>query len=82
MGRPLVSLGYAPKNDALMADVGLETFCEDVDTVAFERLVEQFEKLVAGRESYAAIVDERVGAMSARLTQALRDLDLMPVERR
>jgi polysaccharide pyruvyl transferase WcaK-like protein len=80
MGRPLISLGYAPKNDALMADVGLERFIENVDEVTFERLTEQFTALAAERDHYAAIVRDRVEAMSAHLKAALRGLDLLPAK--
>lgn len=80
MGRPLISLGYAPKNDALMADAGLERFCEDVDKVTLERLIEQFTALVDERVRYEAIVRDRVGAMTGKLRSALNELDLLPVE--
>ena len=49
MGRPLISLSYGPKNDALMADVGLDEFSQDVDNVDFERLTQQISTLVAER---------------------------------
>jgi hypothetical protein len=64
-----------------MADVGLAAFCENVDTVTLERLTQQFEALVADRERHGAAVAARVDAMTARLKQALHELDLMPAER-
>jgi polysaccharide pyruvyl transferase WcaK-like protein len=83
MGRPLISLGYGPKNDALMADVGLEDFCHDIANrdiaeLDFDRLTQQIEAMVADRARYAASVRERVGAMTARLKAALRKLELLP----
>lgn len=78
MGRPLISLGYAPKNDALMADAGLERFAENVEEVTLERLIEQFEALAGERERYGVLVRERVADMTARLKRALGDLELVP----
>src|SRR5690606_12464784 len=71
MGRPLISLGYAPKNDALMADAGLERFAENVEEVTLQRLIEQFEALAGERERYGVLVRERVAVMTARLKSAL-----------
>jgi polysaccharide pyruvyl transferase WcaK-like protein len=77
MGRPLYSLSYGPKNEALMLDVGLEAFSQDLESADFERLKTQVSDLIAHRESHAATVRERVGAMSKHLRQALRDLEVL-----
>lgn len=76
MGRPLISLGYGPKNDALMADVGLAEFCHDVENVAFEKLTQQISAMIAGRDGYAAQVRQKVAAMKEELRAALRAIDL------
>lgn len=76
MGRPLISLGYGPKNDALMADVGLDDFCHDVEHVDFDKLTQQINAMVAGRDGYAAQVRQKVAAMKDELGAALRALDL------
>lgn len=76
MGRPLISLGYGPKNDALMADVGLGAFCHDVENVAFEKLTQQISAMIAGRDGYAAQVRQKVAAMKEELRAALRAIDL------
>jgi len=75
MGRPLISLSYGPKNDALMADAGLSEFAQDVDHVDFERLKQQVKTMIAGRESYAAQVREKVDAMKVKLRNALRAME-------
>lgn len=77
MGRPLVSLSYGPKNDALMADVGLEGFSQDVDNVDFELLTKQISTIIAERARYAAVVRAKVGAMHAKLCEDLKQLDLL-----
>lgn len=76
MGRPLVSLSYGPKNDALMADVGLDAFAQNVDDVDFERLKQQINTMIVDRSRYAAQVREKVSAMKAKLVAALKALDL------
>ena len=75
MGRPLISLSYGPKNDALMADVRLSDFAQDVDHVDFERLKQQIKTMIAGREGYAAQVREKVDAMKVKLRNALRAME-------
>ena len=77
MRRPLISLGYGPKNDALMQAVGLEGFIHNVDATDFDALTAQIETMIADRARYAAIVDERVSAMERDLRQALRKLDFL-----
>ncbi len=76
MDRPLISLSYGPKNDALMADVGLSEFAQNVDDVDFERLKQQINTMIAERPRYAAQVSEKVGAMKEKLRAALKALDL------
>ena len=76
MRRPLISLSYGPKNDALLADAGLETFTQDVHHVAFDDLTRQIETLIAERARYGAIVDARVSAMEAKLRDTLGALSL------
>lgn len=45
LGKPTLSIGYASKNDELMAGMGLGDFCQRADAIDVERLVEQFEEL-------------------------------------
>jgi polysaccharide pyruvyl transferase WcaK-like protein len=77
MRRPLISLGYGPKNDALMQAVGLDGFIHNVDATDFDALTQQIEAIAADRARYVAIVDERVTAMESALRQALRKLDFL-----
>jgi polysaccharide pyruvyl transferase WcaK-like protein len=77
MRRPLISLGYAPKNDALMELSGLKDFIHDVHAVDFDALTKQIGTMAAQRAHYAAIVDERVTALENELLQALRELDAL-----
>jgi polysaccharide pyruvyl transferase WcaK-like protein len=41
-GKPVVSLSYNAKNDALMGEMGLSAYCQTVDELNVERLIGQF----------------------------------------
>lgn len=43
--KPLISIGYAAKNSALMADVGLSEYCQLINSLDVSRLIEQFIRL-------------------------------------
>lgn len=76
MNRPLISLGYGPKNDALMQDVGLGEFCHDVESVDFDKLTQHIKVMAADRARYAGIVREKVSALKTSLLEALKGLAL------
>jgi polysaccharide pyruvyl transferase WcaK-like protein len=67
MGRPTISLGYARKNDVLMAEMGLGGFCAHVESFELAGLIAQFDELCARREELAR-------ALSARSAQYEREL--------
>jgi len=46
MEKPVISLGYSAKNDVLMAEMGLDEYCQHVDTFDVEVLIAQFEKSI------------------------------------
>ncbi|MGH6952092.1 MAG: hypothetical protein ACREH4_14615, partial [Vitreimonas sp.] len=76
---PLISLSYAPKNDALLEQAGLGAFVQDVHRIDFDLLTRQIETLASERARYAEIVDGRVSAMEQELREALLDLDVLGV---
>jgi polysaccharide pyruvyl transferase WcaK-like protein len=49
MERPTISLGYAEKNDELMARVGLDEFCQNVETFSTSVLKAQFSAMIRRR---------------------------------
>ncbi|MGH6944337.1 MAG: polysaccharide pyruvyl transferase family protein [Geminicoccaceae bacterium] len=51
-GKPTVSIGYAQKNDVLMAEMGLGRFCQHIERLDLDLLIEQFTELVTDRKSY------------------------------
>lgn len=42
LSKPTISIGYSPKNTALMASVGLSEFCQDADSLDTDLLISQF----------------------------------------
>jgi polysaccharide pyruvyl transferase WcaK-like protein len=45
LGKPVVSLGYAPKNVALMASMGLSEFSQDANSLDVDLLIKQFTEI-------------------------------------
>lgn len=77
MARPLISLSYGPKNDALMELAGLKTFVQDVHRIDLGLLKDQISTLAGDRAHYGDIVRARVEAMEAELHEAMFELDLV-----
>lgn len=59
LSRPTLSIGYAAKNDVLMAGMGLGEFCQSARSVDFERLIEQFRTVESRREQLVDTMAER-----------------------
>jgi polysaccharide pyruvyl transferase WcaK-like protein len=45
LSKPTISLGYAAKNDSLMAEMGLGDFCQSARALDFDLLVKQFTEM-------------------------------------
>jgi polysaccharide pyruvyl transferase WcaK-like protein len=45
LSKPTISISYSPKHDVLMAEMGLGDFCQPVNELDVDRLIEQFEEL-------------------------------------
>jgi polysaccharide pyruvyl transferase WcaK-like protein len=45
LGRPSISLGYAPKNDELLRKAGMSEFCQNVETFDVETVLQQVRRL-------------------------------------
>ncbi len=66
LSKPTISIGYSPKNTALMADMGLSEFCQEASTLDVGRLIEQFTELESRSEQLRRTIAER-NAANARL---------------
>jgi polysaccharide pyruvyl transferase WcaK-like protein len=42
LGKPTISLGYSPKHDALMREMGVGNFCQSAGEIDLKQLTEQF----------------------------------------
>jgi polysaccharide pyruvyl transferase WcaK-like protein len=81
LGKPTVSIGYSPKNDALMAEIGMGRFCQHIERLDVDLLIDQFSELIADPERYARsirnanlIYQERLNRQDALLaTRFLSD---------
>jgi polysaccharide pyruvyl transferase WcaK-like protein len=59
LGKPAVSIGYAAKNDVLMAEMGMGDYCQHVERLDVDLLMEQFSKLVENYHSYIACIESK-----------------------
>jgi polysaccharide pyruvyl transferase WcaK-like protein len=67
LSRPSISIGYAQKNDVLMAEMGLGEFCQHVEKLDVELLMAQFADLSANRAMYEQRLNEMNDVFRQRL---------------
>ncbi|MGH3432897.1 MAG: polysaccharide pyruvyl transferase family protein [Thermocrispum sp.] len=77
LGKPTVSVGYAGKNDVLMASMGLAAYCQQARSVDPERLVEQFTDAEANRNALTAVLAERTVVAQGRLQLQFAELSAL-----
>jgi polysaccharide pyruvyl transferase WcaK-like protein len=81
LAKPTLSIGYAAKFDALMAEMGLAEFCQSASSLEVGRLIEQFTELesrsaqlrqtmAARTEVNAQLLNHQFTTLSAVLFQA------------
>ena len=66
--KPTLSIGYSPKHDVLMADRGLERYCQSVESLDITRLKDQFRELESRSAELRRFMRER-NADDARLLE-------------
>ena len=69
LSKPTLSLGYAAKNDALMADMGLAEFCQSARSLDLDLLIKQFTEL----ESQSVQLRGTMAERNAEKTRLLDD---------
>lgn len=81
-GTPTVAIGYAKKNDVLMAEMGLGEFCQEARAVDVPRLIDQFEQLQRRAPELKAELAARNETCNQRLKDqfALLSRSLIPAE--
>jgi len=59
LAKPTLSIGYATKNDVLMAEMGLADFCQSIGSLDVDLLIEQFTTLESRREQLERTMTEK-----------------------
>lgn len=67
LGKPTISIGYAKKNDALLADMHLQDYCQYIESLDVDLLVDQFSRLVSDRARHEAEIRSANIAFRERL---------------
>lgn len=74
LGKPTLALSYAPKSDAVMAEMGLGEFCHSAHHPDPDLLAAQFAALEGRHEQLGRVVAARGAAAAARLRHQLSGL--------
>ncbi len=69
MGKPTISIGYAPKNEVLLAEMGLADFCQHIDQLDVELLKSQTSRLISGREELEPVIRATCARFKTRLLE-------------
>jgi polysaccharide pyruvyl transferase WcaK-like protein len=69
LGKPVVSVSYEGKHEALMRTMGLADYCQTIDDLDVKRLVDQFQRLERNATSLRAVIVERVAASRTSLDE-------------
>lgn len=69
LSKPTLAIGYATKNDKLMAEVGMADFCQSIRSLDVNRLIEQFRVLESRREQLVDTMVERNRAKGRHVEQ-------------
>jgi polysaccharide pyruvyl transferase WcaK-like protein len=68
LSKPTISIGYSPKHDVLMEEMGLAKFCQSVDTLDIGQLIEQLTELEGCSVQLQRTMHER-NAVKSRLIE-------------
>lgn len=72
LNKPVISLGYAKKNDVLMAEMGLGDYCQYVEEFAVEALIEQFLTLTTAVDQVRAQLQRKTAEYRQALDEQYR----------
>jgi polysaccharide pyruvyl transferase WcaK-like protein len=64
---PVISIGYAKKNDVLLTDMGLQDFCQHIECLDVGLLKNQFERLLRDSPFYKLKIAEKNAEYRAEL---------------
>ena len=72
--KPVISIGYAAKNVAIMTDAGLADFCQHTNSLDVDRLIQQFKELESRSAQVRQTIKERNAANARLLDQQFAEL--------
>jgi polysaccharide pyruvyl transferase WcaK-like protein len=72
--KPTLSIGYSPKHDVLMADRGLERYCQSVESLDIARLKDQFRELESRSAELRRFMRERNAEDAVLLEEQFAEL--------
>src|SRR5467141_2570328 len=72
LNKPVMSISYDPKNDALLERFGLGRYCQPIDGLDVERLIEQFIDLERHGAARLPVLRERAGECRRLLDEQYR----------
>jgi len=59
LGRPVISISYDPKNDSLLEGVGLGRYCQPINDLKVDTLIDQFIELEGSLEKIKPLLRQR-----------------------
>ena len=77
LGRPVVSIGYHEKNEALLAEMGLQAYCQHIEHFSVEELIRQFQSLASDLSPASQRIEHKCAEYRERLEAQYRTL-LLP----
>jgi polysaccharide pyruvyl transferase WcaK-like protein len=81
LAKPTLSVGYAAKFDALMAEMGLAEFCQSARSLDVGRLIEQFTELESRSAQLRQTMAERAAANARLLNHQFATLSAVLFQR-
>jgi polysaccharide pyruvyl transferase WcaK-like protein len=83
LGKPTISLGYAAKHQALMAETGLAEFCQPADNLDASALIDQLAELQNRSAEVRAMIAEHNADRASRVAEQFTALSgLLPATSR
>lgn len=72
--RPVISIGYHRKNLDLMAELGLEAYCQHIEDFTFEKLVEQFNTCLDNSRQISELIRSQLVQYQTLLDEQYQNL--------
>ena len=69
VGKPVISIGYSDKNQAIMAEMGLGEFYQPADSLDVRLLISHFEKILLDYDELTRIIAEAAVGYRARVKE-------------